>query len=634
MQSERPFARPWLQTAVSITLTLLTITRLLASHNGVRADIATLLSFFAVRNSSLIYNLLSVVGFETHRNVVLACASIALVYKLLPRSNAGSTSPRDHKSNISSNERTMLEPLLLPCQTTHIRLFPHKHSFSYSYLLAGIPIGWTGQAGKLLSSGGATGEAGDSGRKETWFNVVDQDYLRRGSHPQGLSGKLQEYLKTQKIDPSRYPYAYLVTAPRFGGFSFNPVSFWYLYSREKSLGAMILEVNNTFDERRIYYLEADRAAESSVKEVKTFRQTWLKDFHVSPFNDRDGSYSVTSSDPFSPNLGGVGNVDVNIVLSSPEGQPKIVARVFSDGFPVDPQATSNFAALIFVMRWWWVGFMTNPRILREARKLWSNGLQVFYRPEVLLGSIGRQETTEEAIIEKEFSRLLKESATDLPCSIVYTAAAGPYCGLKQRFGVESSPPNLEINVLTPSFYSELARSSNAIRVIKQLAFTGPEKERMLYVSNDKLCETVISLYQSQGLVQSKPRSTPNLSFFNIAKSHTAFNVFSSEPSLVNTNQQPSQYSELDHFVLTSSSNPHNYLIATSTIILSDALALSYIALLNLYGKIILFAACYYGATVLSIDMNQAGPWEEGVWSGTRLLPMILVLVVRWYTRYV
>lgn len=49
-----------------------------------------------------------------------------------------------------------------------------------------------------------------------------------------------------------------------------------------------------------------------------------------------------------------------------------------------------------MFRWWWVGLMTNPRILHEAQILWVKKLQVYYRPEVMKASIGRQESHEEA----------------------------------------------------------------------------------------------------------------------------------------------------------------------------------------------------------------------------------------------
>lgn len=71
------------------------------------------------------------------------------------------------------------------------------------------------------------------------------DYLARGSHPNGLRGKLFEYLSSQGVVPEQYSNALLVTAPRFLGFSFNPTSFWYLYNKANVLEAMVVEVDNT-----------------------------------------------------------------------------------------------------------------------------------------------------------------------------------------------------------------------------------------------------------------------------------------------------------------------------------------------------------------------------------------------------
>ncbi|KAL8954704.1 MAG: hypothetical protein Q9183_006972, partial [Haloplaca sp. 2 TL-2023] len=55
---------------------------------------------------------------------------------------------------------------------------------------------------------------------------------------------------------------------------------------------MILEVNNTFDERRMYFLKNLNPDEQNQVETTTdppkpkFKTTWPKDFHVSPFNSR------------------------------------------------------------------------------------------------------------------------------------------------------------------------------------------------------------------------------------------------------------------------------------------------------------------------------------------------------------
>jgi DUF1365 family protein len=95
-------------------------------------------------------------------------------------------------------------------------------------------------------------------RHKTWFRVVAVDYLERGNHKDGLAGKLRDYHLSQSLAPERFLYAYLVTAPRLLGFSFNPVSFWYLHDSNRSLAAMILEVKNTFYERRMYIMERNQ----------------------------------------------------------------------------------------------------------------------------------------------------------------------------------------------------------------------------------------------------------------------------------------------------------------------------------------------------------------------------------------
>ena len=209
---------------------------------------------------------------------------------------------------------------------------------------------------------------------------------------------------------------YLVTAPRFLGYSFNPVSFWYIYNKRKELKAMILEVNNTFGERRIYFLrdtgpnsvpnatsltnsaraksqELDIPDMSGFSQAATtrFSSSWAKDFHVSPFNSRKGAYSVSAENPL-----GKGKINNTITLSSSKGHPKLVARVFSTGDSIDPSEMGIWGICRFVAAWWWVGFMTFPRILREAAKLFlRRKLHIWYRPEVLQDSLGRQATEDE-----------------------------------------------------------------------------------------------------------------------------------------------------------------------------------------------------------------------------------------------
>lgn len=190
---------------------------------------------------------------------------------------------------------------------------------------------------------------------------------------------------------------------------------------------MILEVNNTFDERRMYFLKdttpdngfsrddngvrmAGKADQNSSqgkdplddKGTRRFKKSWPKDFHVSPFNSRKGAYSLLASDPFFPNLGsrvGVALVDNTITLSSSKQHPKLIARVFSSSDSIDPYILKGWGAFKFIAAWWWVGFVTFPRIVREAGKLFfRRNLHVWFRPEVLKDSIGRNETHDEKYV--------------------------------------------------------------------------------------------------------------------------------------------------------------------------------------------------------------------------------------------
>ena len=88
-----------------------------------------------------------------------------------------------------------LRPLILPSRTTHTRLFPKKHSFSYSYLLVGIPVQWRGLVAGMIGVNGST--AGTVEGSKAWFSVHAEDYLSRGDSQQGLDGKLRLYLETQ-----------------------------------------------------------------------------------------------------------------------------------------------------------------------------------------------------------------------------------------------------------------------------------------------------------------------------------------------------------------------------------------------------------------------------------------------------
>ncbi|KAI1850716.1 hypothetical protein JX266_003998 [Neoarthrinium moseri] len=364
------------------------------------------------------------------------------------------------------------KPLLFPCRTTHTRLFPKKHSFTYSYLMVGVPVGWEGSAGGMIST--ASRDVASTG----WYQIHAADYLERGNGHLGLRGKLDDYLKSQGADPSCYPYAYLVTAAKFLGYHFNPISFWYLYSAERDMTAMVLEVNNTFGERRMYFLTSSDAAERIIKgpsvpdtggledktrrgpASSTLRQAWPKDFHVSPFNSRKGGYSLVARDPFAPMLEGVGRINNTINMSSSKSHPKLTARIFSEGDAIDPLSMGMWQKLKFLTAWWWVGFVTFPRIVKEAGVLFfKRKLHVWYRPEPLRQSMGRLADETERQLEPMFRRYLEYLVSQCPTPLaIRYIPSGLADSQIETFTSpaahnDNSVDELDFKVLTPVFYS-------------------------------------------------------------------------------------------------------------------------------------------------------------------------------------
>ncbi|KAI1102085.1 hypothetical protein F4804DRAFT_278064 [Jackrogersella minutella] len=406
-------------------------------------------------------------------------------------------------------------PLLFPCQTTHTRFFPKKHSFDYSYLLVGIPVGWTGTAGGMVSNDeNSTGAEG-------WYKIDAADYLERGNGHLGLRGKLDAYLGSEGVDAARYPYAYLVTAAKFLGYHFNPVSFWYLYSAEKRLAAVVLEVNNTFDERRMYFLTIDVTPESieapdkgssggatrprQLNGSKPLKRTWQKDFHVSPFNSRKGAYSVVAHDPLSPDMDGRGPVNTTINLISSKDHAKLVARIFSDGDAIDPTKMTFLQKYKFLLSWWWVGFVTFPRIVKEAAALFfKRKLHVWYRPEPLRTNVGRHADKTERQLEPLFRRYLRhlvEQSPELlvvqyvPCGI----ADAPIETLTSTQAREdpSLAGKMEFKVLTPAFYPRFVHYAHDFEAI----FCELNENSTIWVSKPELLPKLFIKKQPPLLIQ-------------------------------------------------------------------------------------------------------------------------------------
>ncbi len=100
-----------------------------------------------------------------------------------------------------------------------------------------------------------------------------RDWVRKLLHRQGI----------HDCDGS----IWLQTFPRVLGYLFNPVSFWYCTRAEGGIGAIVVEVNNTFEEKHCYVLQPDPVS-GDFKSVEAG-----KELYVSPFYPVSGNYRFT-----------------------------------------------------------------------------------------------------------------------------------------------------------------------------------------------------------------------------------------------------------------------------------------------------------------------------------------------------
>jgi DUF1365 family protein len=177
----------------------------------------------------------------------------------------------------------------------------------------------------------------------------------------------------QEITTSPAMRANILTMPRFLGYSFNPLTMYYVY--DPALIAVVLEVHNTFGEKHIYVVPYSKGPQSITRR-----------FHVSPFNDCLGTYQFKTTPPEN-------GIFIELTLITPESKPKLVATLKSRS---DTAMNNSWAVLrLSVLCGWWI-FMSFPRILFEAWKLhYRKKMPVYMRPEPFndQGTIHRQKSS-------------------------------------------------------------------------------------------------------------------------------------------------------------------------------------------------------------------------------------------------
>ncbi|CAJ1953485.1 unnamed protein product [Cylindrotheca closterium] len=169
----------------------------------------------------------------------------------------------------------------------HTRLQPKLHAFTYPIFIFALdlkenlesfmsPILEFRESDHLKNGEGIVKEGGaDNSLVERVLRLVQER----------TNGKCAPAIETHRVT--------LLTHLSYYGYNFNPVSFYYVTSKETNeLTVMVAEVSNTpWLEQHSYVLHKDSV--DKVKHEKKDGSEWFtfpKDFHVSPFMEMDYMY--------------------------------------------------------------------------------------------------------------------------------------------------------------------------------------------------------------------------------------------------------------------------------------------------------------------------------------------------------
>ncbi|KAJ5105582.1 hypothetical protein NUU61_002929 [Penicillium alfredii] len=440
--------------------------------------------------------------------IALLCAG-AIGYMLLWLVMAACTREDLILLNTDGPKSFLGQPLLFPAKLAHARRFPdiERYNYWYDYFVVGIPVGLRGRIGNLLSIDNLP--AHESHREKCWFTIDPAYYLDRGSGDLCLREKLDIFLESLDEDPRSFPYAYLISTPRFLWWQKSAISYWYLYSSSRELTAMIMEINNSFFEKRNVFFRisgdiglgmntppptetvclatmkemSERQAVrfvSSAPTSKIYKGTWTKRIFASPFEKMEGVFTNTFVDPLPSEPNPRGTLQSTLTSVSAEGRVKVNSRLSSWSKPVNPISASWRDVTHIILRWTHVGAISSPRIIKEALRIRFRGMMEYHkRPEVRPGSIPRNQTVVERALERVFREYLSHitSRCQYPVTVVY---APPRSLHFNRLTFQSpvpptSSPRTEVTVqpLTPRFYTRIAQYRDVREAFPAMAKSHP-----------------------------------------------------------------------------------------------------------------------------------------------------------------
>ncbi|KAJ7270693.1 hypothetical protein B0H12DRAFT_1229183 [Mycena haematopus] len=189
---------------------------------------------------------------------------------------------------------------ILENQVVHARLLPvgSSHAFTYPTLSFLVSLNALENHSLDLGYGWIFGYGG------RWTRLVG---LRPAPYLTENGGSIRQRLEKVLFDRGfggSLEDAWMMTMPSLLGFEgINPLTVYFCYRPGGQLFLAVLEVHNTFGESHVYCLELDKGEDE--EPARGFEHQWTipRAFHVSPFNDRRGFYTISIRSPSHPPTG-------------------------------------------------------------------------------------------------------------------------------------------------------------------------------------------------------------------------------------------------------------------------------------------------------------------------------------------
>ncbi len=169
---------------------------------------------------------------------------------------------------------------LYSCKVVHNRIRPRKHAFSYRIFMFALDLDELDEVASKLKL--------ISRNRPNVYSFSDDDHWKEGK--EDIKSNLKAYLSSQGVSETPGKIT-LVTHLRTFGHVFNPVSFYFIRSKDDQPICAVAEVANTFNEQKLYLIKAKDFQDDQ------FEEKLAKEFYVSPYSDLDTEFDFSLREP-------------------------------------------------------------------------------------------------------------------------------------------------------------------------------------------------------------------------------------------------------------------------------------------------------------------------------------------------